>query len=248
MAIMTAHILPRRSPLRGKAGLRLVLGLGLSALLVLGAGTFVSFVLWPTWSGAAVALDAPAIPVTVAGVLLDVPPAAIRIAVQRQPGPHERLDLAFLWPSLAPPQAEAKAPDSPSVQLAGTVAPTPPDASARLFMTVAGLGTELPPAERLRSIYPHYIEAEAAAGPDGLAVVAFRAGSPYDGEDLVYLGANPEQFFARCTRAVRAVPGTCLQQRLLGAAEITFRFPRNWLDDWRGTAAGFDKLVTSLHP
>jgi hypothetical protein len=44
------------------------------------------------------------------------------------------------------------------------------------------------------------------------------------------------------------VPGTCLQQRLLGAAEITFRFPRNWLDDWRGTAAGFDKLLTSLHP
>lgn len=233
--------------MRGKVGLRLLLALGLSALLVLGAGTLVSFMLWPTWSGAAVALDAPAIPVTVAGILLNVPPAAIRIAVQRQPGPHERLDLAFLWPSLAPPQADAKGDDHSLVQLADTAAPTAPDATARLFITVAGLGTELPPIERLRSIYPHYIEAEATAGPDGLAIVAFRAGSPYNGEDLVYLGANPEQFFARCSRTTHAVPGSCLQQRLLGAAELTFRFPRAWLDDWRGTAAGFDKLVASLH-
>jgi hypothetical protein len=245
---MTARVLPRRSTLRGKAGFRLLLAVGFSALMVLGAGTLVSFMLWPTWSGAAVALDAPAIPVTVAGVLFNVPPAAIRVAVQRQPGPHERLDLAFLWPSLAPPQAEAKAPDAPAVELASTVAPTRPDAGARLFMTVAGLGTELPPAERLRSIYPHYIETQATAGPEGLAIVAFRTGSPYDGEDLVYLGANPEQFFARCTRPVGTVSGSCLQQRLLGAAELTFRFPRNWLHDWRGTATGFDKLVASLHP
>ena len=53
-------------------------------------------------------LDAPAIPITVANVLFDVPPAAIRAAVQRHPGPHERVDLAFIWPSLTPPQPDAK--------------------------------------------------------------------------------------------------------------------------------------------
>lgn len=247
--MMAAQILRRRSTSRARAGFRLVLALGLTALLVVGAGTFVSFVLWPTWSGAAVPLDAPAIPVTVAGVLLDVPPAAIRVAVQRQPGPHERLDLAFLWPSLTPPPTESKGDDRPAAMPLAEAAASPQvDAGARLFVTVAGLGTELPPLERLRSIYPHYIEAQAAAASEGLAIVAFRAGSPYNGEDLVYLAANPEQFFARCTRPARALPGTCLQQRVIGTAELTFRFPRAWLSDWRSAAAGFDKLVAQIHP
>ena len=106
----------------------------------------------------------------------------------------------------------------------------------------------LPPAERLRSIYPRYVEAQATAGPDGLAILAFRAGTPYEGEDLIYLAADPEQFFARCTRQVGAVPGTCIHERALDAAEITLRFPREWLDDWRSVAAGFERLVTQLRP
>ena len=86
------------------------------------------------------------------------------------------------------------------------------------------------------------------AGPDGLAVLPFRSGTPYQGEDLVYLGTYPEQFFARCTRALGAVPGTCIHERILDAAEITLRFPRDWLADWRKLEAGFDRLVSQLHP
>ena len=52
--------------------------------------------------------DAPSLPITVAGVAFNVPPAAIRIPVQRRPGAHERVDLAFLWPSLEPPDPHAK--------------------------------------------------------------------------------------------------------------------------------------------
>ena len=88
---------------RGKAGGFLLLPLAILAVLVMAAAGFVSYVLWPTWPGAPIPLGAPAIPITVAGVIFDVPPAAIRVAVQRQPGPHERVDLAFLWPSLEPP-------------------------------------------------------------------------------------------------------------------------------------------------
>ena len=106
----------------------------------------------------------------------------------------------------------------------------PVEATQRLFVTIAGLGTVLPPAERLRTIYPRYIEAQASAGPDGLAIVPFRAGTPYDGEDLVYVGTNPEQFFARCTRQVGTVRGTCLYERLIDTAEVTLRFPRAWLE------------------
>lgn len=224
----------------------LLLPLALLALIVAAAASFVSYVLWPTWLAPA-ELDAPAVPVTVAGVIFNVPPAAIRVAVQRQPGLHERIDLVFLWPSLTPPPADDAAAAKPVVTSEdGSV--TAPIGDDRLFVTIAGLGAVLPPAERLRTIYPRYIETQAAAGPDGLAIVPFRSGTPYEGEDLIYLADRPEQFFARCTRAGRAVPGTCIHERSLEAAEITLRFPRQWLQDWRGVAAGFDRLVAELHP
>jgi hypothetical protein len=242
---MTAHVLPQRN-IRHSARGRLMLPFACLASLVLAAGIIVSYMLWPTWPSAPVPLDAPAIPITVANVLFDVPPAAIRAAVQRHPGPHERVDLAFLWPSLTPPQPDVKAADQLAAENDGNAKPV--DTAQRLFVTIAGLGSVLPPADRLRTIYPRYIESQAAAGPDGLAIVAFRAGTPYDGEDLVYVGTTPEQFFARCTRQVGTVRGTCLYERLIDTAEVTLRFPRTWLEDWRGVAAGADRLMAQLHP
>jgi hypothetical protein len=220
--------------------------LALLIVLTAGAATFVSYVLWPTWPKTAIPLDAPAIPVTVAGVLFNVPPAAIRATVQRHPGAHERIDLVFLWPSLAAPPPDGEFVAAPAVTGEDGAA-VMPRADDRLFVTIAGLGAVLPPMARLRSIYPRYIEAQATAGPDGLAIVPFRPGTPYEGEDLVYLAEKPEQFSARCSRAVRTVPGTCIQERLLDGAEITARFPRDWLQDWRNMAAGFDQLVARLH-
>ena len=204
----------------------------------------------PTWPRPTAPLDAPAIPVTVAGVLFNVPPAAIRAAVQRHPGAHERIDLVFLWPSLAPPQAAGE--PSTGAVTGGDGEETPEvKIDDRVFVTIAGLGTGpgavLPPQTRLRSIYPRYIEREATAGPEGLAVVAFRAGTPYEGEDLVYLAERPEQFFARCSRPAHAVPGTCIHERALDSTEITFRFPREWLPQWRAVAAACDRLLAQIH-
>jgi hypothetical protein len=241
---MTAHTLPRR-PARRTRGV-LMLPFVFIALLVAGAGIFVSFVLWPTWPSGPIPLDAPAIPVTVANVLFDIPPAAIRAAVQRRAGPQERIDLVFMWPSLAPPQAAGK--DAPRAATADDAAAGAADTDQRLFVTIAKLGAVLPPAERLRTIYPRYVEAAAMAGPRGLAILPFRAGTPYEGEDLVYFADNPEQFFARCTRQVGAVRGTCLLERLIDPAEITLRFPSAWLDDWRAVSAGADRLIAQLHP
>ncbi|HXX03229.1 MAG TPA: hypothetical protein VEJ37_02770 [Xanthobacteraceae bacterium] len=230
-----------------KASRSLVLPVVLLAALVAGATTFVSYELWPTWPKTTVPLDAPAIPVTVAGVLFNVPPAAIRTAVQRHPGAHERIDLAFLWPSLAPPEPSDAA-ALKSVNTAADEVPAVPSTDDRIFVSIAALGAALAPAARLRTIYPRYMEPQATAGADGLAIVAFRAGTPYEGEDLVYLGDKPEEFFARCSRAVRSVPGTCIHERSIDAAVITLRFPRQWLQqDWRNVAAGFDRLMARLH-
>jgi hypothetical protein len=78
--------------------------------------------------------------------------------------------------------------------------------------------------------------------------LSFRAGTPYEGEDLVYSLDNPEQFFARCTRQAGAVAGSCISERALGGAQISIRIPRDWLTDWRNVAAGFDRLTAQLHP
>ena len=212
------------------------------------AAVFVSYVLWPTWPGEpATTLDVPEIPITVAGVLFDVPPAAIRASVQRHAGEQDRIDLAFQWPALVPPPTDDKPATKTnlSAENAATAAAEPEN--ERLFVTIDGLGAELPPLDRLRTIYPRYVESLASAGPDGLAILPFRDGTPYAGEDLVYVGNNPEQFFALCTRAGNSVPGTCIQERVLEAAKITFRFPRAWFGDWQTIAAGFDRLVTQLH-
>jgi hypothetical protein len=249
---MTADAVPGRKTsgqTRGQTRAVLSWPFAFMALIVAGVAVFVSYVLWPTWPSEPVSIDAPALPITVAGVLFDVPPAAIREPVQRYPGEQERIDLVFQWPSLMPPQPDDKPVGKQPLSPENAAAAGAATESARLFVSIAGLGAELPPLERLRIIYPRYIEAHAAAAPAGLAILPFRAGTPYENEDLLYVGTNPEQFFARCTRPAAAVPGTCIHERALDAAQITFRFPRDWLlADWRNVAAGFDRLVAQLHP
>ncbi len=107
--IMTAHAISRTQNARTGARAVLTLPFACLVLVVAAAAVFVSDVLWPTWPSRPTPLDAPAIPITVAGVLFDVPPAAIREAVQRHAGQQERIDLAFEWPSLAPPRPDDKA-------------------------------------------------------------------------------------------------------------------------------------------
>jgi len=250
---MTAHAtLSHKS--RRKVGSLLLPFAGFVALIA-AAGGFVAYVLWPSWPSASVPLDAPALPITVAGVLFNVPPAAIRAAVQRHPGPQERIDLDFRWPSLKPPQPDAQIAHavpagSEDDKSAGVASNSPPAGSrGRLFVTIAPLGSLLPPTERLRSVYPHYVDAEASAGANGLVILPFRAGTPYEGEDLIYVADDPERFFARCTRDSGVMPGTCLAERAVDAADVTLRFSRDWLGkDWRGLAAGLDRLIGQLHP
>lgn len=243
---MTGHAVFGLRLRRRTRGLLLPLVLlfaSLSALV-----SFVSYVLWPTWPKAATALDAPSLPVMVAGVLFNVPTAAIRAPVERQPGAHERIDLVFLWPSLEPPPPEGFASAEKLTPGDSDAPPLSSNGRDRLFVTITGLGNVLAPIERLRTIYPRYFQSQATAADDGLAVLPFRSGTPYEGEDLIYLADKPDRFFARCTReTVHALPATCIHERLVDAAEMTLRFPRAWLQDWRGVVAGFDRLVMQLH-
>ena len=209
----------------------------LFAVAVLTAVAYVAYVLWPRWPDSAVTLDAPSLPIIVAGVTFNIAPAAIRIPVQRRPGTQERVDLAYLWPSLTPPDPALK----PTVG-------APVDPNQRLFVTIASGDDTLPLLERVQTIYPRYLAPEPTAGPDGLTLRDFRDGTPYQGEELVFEQAAPEHFLARCSRKGVTNSGTCLLERRIGKADITLRFPRDWLSDWKGVANGIDRLIARLHP
>src|SRR5262252_1026411 len=51
---------------------------------------------------------APPLPIVVAGIVFNVPPAAIRIPLQRRARRQERIDLAYHWPELEPPRAPCR--------------------------------------------------------------------------------------------------------------------------------------------
>jgi len=218
---------PRTAERRLPAALLAPIALGAAAL------AFVAYALWPRWPDAPVAADAPALPIVIAGVPFNVPPQAIRVAMQRRAGRQDRIDLVFLWPSLAPPEPDMAVP-------AGT--------RDRVFVTIAAADS-LAPLDRLKTIYPRYTASEPVPGADRLTLFAFRDGTPYQGEDLAFDADAPEKFLARCARTTNPLtPATCLAERRVGDADVTLRFPRDWLGDWREVEAGFEALVAQLRP
>jgi hypothetical protein len=199
----------------------------------LGAAGIASIVylLAPRWAVAPASLDAPRLPIAVAGVVFNIPPAAIRMSVQRRAGPQDRVDLVYVWPDLAPPD------------------PHGPASAARLFVTIEASQSTMLPSERLKAIYPRYAETPSASGPGGLVTAAFRDDTPYQGEDLYYDPAAPDRFMVRCDRPHGALTlATCLYERPNGAAALTFRFPRDWLTDWQALSEATDRLIESWRP
>lgn len=244
--MMTPHTIatsrrdPRRHGHRRSHG-ALLRALVILLLLICGAIAFIGYVLWPRWPEPLLASDAPALPITIANVAFNIPPAAMRVLLQRLPGAHERIDLAFLWPSLEPPDA---------VHKPRTAAPDAPGTIERVFVTIAVADETLSPAERVQAIYPRYALTTPATGPSGLAVLGFRPGTPYESEDLIYDAAAPNNFLLRCSRdGAGPTPGTCLYERRIETADVVVRFPRVWLDDdWKTVAANIAQLITNLRP
>jgi hypothetical protein len=202
-------------------------------LIAGGAIAIVSYLLWPTWHQAGA--TAPShLPVDVGGTLFNVPAGAFRIKVQAHSGSQDRLDLAFAYPSLGAPEPPRRV----SAQTASE-----PAQFDRLFVTITAHGGSLAPEQRVRTIYPRYLDPVALPTESGLLHRSFRDNSPYDGEDFFY--ADQPSLSARCTRD-QTTPGMCVSERRQGAADIAFRFPRAWLAQWQELTGAMDRITLQL--
>jgi len=229
----SVHLTAARSPTHSE---HVTVAIWVLAALAAAALAGVIYLLWPRWPGTP-ASDAPTLPIVVGDVAFNMPRAAIRQAVQRRPGAQSRVDLVYVWPTLAPAAIMTK-PE------AG--APQPPE---RLFVTIAEApATAMTPAERLKTVYPRYATGAPVTDGSGLATASFRPDTPYRNEDLVFDPAAPDRFIARCTRDQGLTPGTCLAERFVGGADITVRFARDWLTDWRGVVAAIDRVIGEMQP
>ena len=203
--------------------------------ITIGAIALVAFLLWPTW-GSDPSSGPARLPVSIGATLFNVPTTAVRMKIQRHSGPQERVDLGFMFPSLEPPEA-------PKHVSADTVEEKPQPID-RIFLSIAAHHDSLAPDMRARTIYPRYLEQDSTPIDDGLSMRAFRDGSPYSNEEL--FSANAPSLSARCTRD-GATPGMCLSERRVDGADLTFRFPRSWLGQWRDVAGAMDRLTVQLH-
>jgi hypothetical protein len=206
-----------------------------TASCVLGAAALatVTYLLWPTWRATSPG-DPARLPITIGSALFNVPAKAIRMRMQRRAGPQERIDLAFDYPSLLPPE--------PQAHITADTVESKPLPLNRIFLSIAADGGVVTPIERARTIYPRYVEPQAET-QDGLTGRAFRDNTPYRGEDLFM--ADKPAFITRCTRDTMT-PGMCLSERRVDGAHLTFRFPRSWLSDWRNVATSMDLIVERM--
>ena len=177
------------------------------------------------------------LPVSIGATLFNVPTAAIRMKIQRHSGPQERVDLSFIYPSL-------EAPEAPKHVSADIVeeAVQPID---RIFLSIAAHHDTLAPDIRVRTIYPRYLEQASTRGAGGIDRCARFATARPIAAKTCSLPTTPE-LSARCTRDA-ATPGMCLSERRIDDADLTFRFPRSWLAQWRDVAAAMDRLTVQLH-
>src|ERR1700751_4431690 len=215
----TSHLLP------------IIAGVGLGLVAI----ALVAYLLWPTWRTESVG-DPGQLPVSVGGTLFNVPTEAVRMKIQRHSGPQERIDLAFNYPSLTPPAA--------TKHITADMVEQAIQPGDRIFTSIAAHHDALSPDTRVRTIYPRYLADSATQLENGLTLRAFRDGTPYAGEDLFSAASPPLN--SRCMRDA-ATPGMCLSERRIGGADLTFRFPRSWLAQWRDVADAMDRLSAQLH-
>ncbi len=241
MAMTHTHHAPHQHARKRRVGHRAACcGCRLSIFVagVIAAGSWVTYILWPRWPAADIAIDAPTLPITVNGVNFNIPPTAIRNKMQRKPGTQERVDLVFLWPSLTPPDPAVKAgpvivgeSDRPGVRDHRRFRQHPAAARALQHHLSALSGTE---------------HRDHAGCPDAQAVPRRYALSGRR-HHLQRPQSRTLHGPLHARQCDGLAPSACAcYERRIEQADITARFPRAWLSEWQTVSEGLDKLIRQI--
>ncbi|UHC16991.1 hypothetical protein LRS73_03485 [Methylobacterium currus] len=131
----------------------------------------------------------------------------------------ERIDLAIPWSDLT---------GSALPGLMRVTATRAPETEAPLS-----------PARR----YARFLTAEAQPLTDGLMRRRFRAGTPFEGEDLYLAEGEGSRFAARCATGPMPEPdAACLSEIRVGTLALRLRFSADRLASWNAGLAGLERL------
>ena len=208
----------------------------LASAIAAGAIALVAYLLWPTWGAGRFQRSGAAAGQRRRHAVQRADRGDAPMKIQRHSGPQERVDLGFVYPSLEPPE-RAEACQRRTVE--DTVQPID-----RIFLSIAAHHDSLAPD----IARPHHLSALSRSDLDAGRGRLDDARVPRRHalwQRRSVLGRRRPSL-TRAARAMRATPGMCLSERRIDGADLTFRFPRSWLAQWRDVAGAMERLTAQM--
>jgi hypothetical protein len=177
----------------------------------------------------------PAIRIEIGGRAMQFDQRMLR-SEQRFGGRLERADLLIDWSDFGPARLIGR-------DERGRPAPPAPDSHLLIALQPAEGAAD--PAERTLNVHGRFLEREIWTNPGGLILRRFRAGSPYEGEELV-MTSDGREFAARCPIAgaqPSPLPQRCLASFRLAGVDATVSFDSSLLPHWRRMREGVLGLI-----
>ncbi|MEQ8325776.1 hypothetical protein [Parvibaculum sp.] len=168
-----------------------------------------------------------------------IPEHYTRYPSQRGGGRIAAIDMHALLPDLEPYSGERQ----------DSFADNSADSDV-IYFSLNESAAPLSSARRLKDIYSKYLEtAEPSEGPDGLQLFPFRQDTGYADQDLlVGKDAESRMLLLLCERQTPLIESpNCSRSLLIGPdLELTYRYKRSHLDDWRQIDDAVSELVSEF--
>ncbi|WP_293862640.1 hypothetical protein [uncultured Alsobacter sp.] len=146
-----------------------------------------------------------------------------------------RVDLAVRWADLGP-AATTGTSDKTAAPRIGDV----------LLVTLSAADPATTRPDRLGSLYARFLETAVKAGPANLIERKFKAGTPYENQELLFSPPDGRRFLAVCDakpRAGEVLPPLCTTRFERNGIAVQIRFEPRLVESWERIESGLTPLV-----